>query len=79
MKIRIIWGVFVMIMKNKRGYMKFFLSFIDDYSRHCYLYLIHDDRSQSLTVFNNFKTKIRSQLCKKIKAVKFDRGAEYYS
>jgi len=56
---------------------QYFISFIDDYSRYNYLYLIHE-KSQSLDVFKSFKAKVKLQLGKKIKVVKFDRGAEYY-
>ncbi|RDX76660.1 hypothetical protein CR513_43329, partial [Mucuna pruriens] len=41
------------------------------------LYLIHE-KSQSLDVFKSFKAEVELQLGKKIKAVKFDRGGEYY-
>ena len=35
-------------------------------------------KSQSLDVFKNFKAEVENQLNKKIKAVRFDRGGEYY-
>ena len=57
--------------------LQYFITFIDDYSRYGYLYLIHE-KSQSLDVFKNFKDEVENQLSKKIKAVKFDRGSEYY-
>jgi len=53
------------------------ITFIDDYSRYGYLYLIHE-KSQSLDVFKTFKTEVELQLGKKIKAVKSDCGGEYY-
>ena len=56
---------------------QYFISFIDDYSRNGYLYLIHE-KSQSLDVFKSFKAKVELQLGKKIKTVKSDRGGEYY-
>ncbi|RVW88102.1 Retrovirus-related Pol polyprotein from transposon TNT 1-94 [Vitis vinifera] len=56
---------------------QYFITFIDDYSRYGYLYLIHE-KSQSLNVFKNFKAKVENQLSKKIKAVRSDRGSEYY-
>ena len=56
---------------------QYFISFIDDYSRYGYLYLIHE-KSQSLDVFKSFKAEVELQLGKKIKAVKSDRGGEYY-
>ncbi|RVW47053.1 Retrovirus-related Pol polyprotein from transposon TNT 1-94 [Vitis vinifera] len=56
---------------------QYFITFIDDYSRFGYLYLIHE-KSQSLDVFKNFKAEVENQLSKKIKAVRSDRGGEYY-
>ncbi|RVW98913.1 Retrovirus-related Pol polyprotein from transposon TNT 1-94 [Vitis vinifera] len=56
---------------------QYFITFIDDYSRYDYLYLIHE-KSQSLDVFKNFKAEVENQLSKKIKAVRSDRGGEYY-
>jgi len=56
---------------------QYFISFIDDYSRYGYLYLIHE-KSQSLDIFNCFKAEVELQLEKKIKVVKSDCGAEYY-
>src|SRR3954463_3240498 len=56
---------------------QYFISFIDDYSRYVYLYLIHE-KSQSLDMFKHFKAEVENQLGKKIKAVRSDRGGEYY-
>ncbi|KAI3445119.1 hypothetical protein Pfo_001784, partial [Paulownia fortunei] len=56
---------------------QYFITFIDDYSRYGYLYLIHE-KSQSLDVFKAFKAEVENQLGKRIKAVKSDRGGEYY-
>ena len=53
------------------------ISFIDDYSRYGYLYLIHE-KSQSLDVFKAFKAEVENQLSKRIKNVNSDRGGEYY-
>ena len=55
----------------------YFITFIDDYSRYGYLYLIHE-KAQALEVFKIFKAVVENQLGKKIKAVKSDRGGEYY-
>ena len=56
---------------------QYFITFIDDYSRYGYLYLIHE-KSQSLDFFKTFKAEVELQLGKKIKAIKSDRGGEYY-
>ena len=57
-----------------------FITFIDDYSRYGYLYLIHEiiEMSQALDVFKAYKAEVENQLNKKIKAVRSDRGGEYY-
>jgi len=36
---------------------QYFISFIDDYSRYAYLFLIHE-KSQSLNVFKSFKVEV---------------------
>jgi len=69
-----ICGPFPTISWNGQQY---FITFIDDYSRYGYLYLIHE-KSQSLEVFKSFKDEVELQLGKKIKVVKSDRGGEYY-
>jgi len=56
---------------------QYFISFIDDYSKYGYLYLIQE-KSQSLDVFKSFKAEVELQLGKKIKAAKSHRGGEYY-
>ena len=56
---------------------QYFISFIDDYSRYGYLFLIHE-KSQSLDVFKTFKAEVENQLNKRIKCVRSDRGGEYY-
>ncbi|KAJ9679813.1 hypothetical protein PVL29_021660 [Vitis rotundifolia] len=58
------------------GY-KYFITFIDNFSRYGYVELIHE-KSDSLNVFKAFKAKVELQLGKPIKAVKSDRGGEYY-
>ena len=56
---------------------QYFITFIDNYSRYGYLYLIHE-KSQSLDVFKTFKAEVELQLGKKIKVVKSDHDGEYY-
>ena len=58
------------------GY-EYFITFTDDYSRYGYLYLLHE-KSQSLDMFKIYKAKVENQLNRKIKAVRSDRGGEYY-
>ncbi|RVW56172.1 Retrovirus-related Pol polyprotein from transposon TNT 1-94 [Vitis vinifera] len=56
---------------------QYFITFIDDYSRYGYLFLIHE-KSQSLDVFKTFKAEVELQLNKRIKSVRSDHGGEYY-
>jgi len=56
---------------------QYFISFIDDYSRYAYLFLIHEN-SQSLDVFKSFKVEVENKLNKRIKSVRSDHGGEYY-
>ena len=59
------------------GY-KYFVTFIDDYSRYGFVKLICEN-SDSLEAFKAFKAKVKLQQVKKIKEVHSDRGGEYYS
>ena len=55
----------------------YFLTFIDDYSRYGYLYLIKE-KAESLDKLNIFQTEVEKLLGKVIKVVRSDRGGEYY-
>ena len=55
----------------------YFITFIDDYSRYDYICLIHE-KAQSLDVFKNYKPEVENKLNRRIKAVRSDRGGEYY-
>jgi hypothetical protein len=51
----------------------YFISFIDDYSRYGYIYLIKE-KAQVLDIFKSFKFEVDLQLNKMIKVVISDRG-----
>ena len=55
----------------------YFITFIDDFSRYCYVYLL-SEKSQSLEAFKIFRTEVEHQLELKIKTVRSDRGGEFY-
>ena len=55
----------------------YFITFIDDYSRYGYLYLIKE-KAESLDKFKIFRTEVEKQLGKVIKVVRSDQGGEYY-
>ena len=56
---------------------KYFITFIDDYSRYMYLYLLCS-KDEALDAFKVFKAEVENQCGKHIKIVRSDRGGEYY-
>ena len=55
----------------------YFITFTDDYSRYCYIYLL-SEKSQALEAFQIYKTEVELQHEMKIKTVRSDRGGEFY-
>ena len=64
-----------MNVKARGGY-EYFNSFIDDYSRYGYIYLMHH-KSEALEKFREYKTEVENLLGKTIKILRSDRGGEY--
>ena len=58
------------------GY-KYFITFIDDFSRYGLVELIHE-KSDFLEAFKAFKARVELQQGKRIKVVHSDRCGEYY-
>ena len=56
---------------------KYLITFIDDYSRYMYVYLLHN-KYEALDAFKVFKDEVENQCGKQIQIVKSDRGGEYY-
>ena len=56
---------------------KYFITFIDDYSRYMYVYLLHN-KYEALDAFKVFKAGVENQCGKQIQIVRSDRGGEYY-
>ena len=56
---------------------RYFITFIDDFSRYGYIYLLHE-KSQSVDTLEVFINEVERQLDKKVKIVRSDRGGEYY-
>jgi Integrase core domain len=69
-----ICGPFPTATRNGHVY---FISFVDNYSRYGYIYLIKE-KSQTFDTFKSFKSEVESQLNKRIKDVISDHGGEYY-
>ena len=56
---------------------KYYITFIDDFSRYCHVYLIAE-KSQALEKFKIFKLEAEKELNAVVKCVRSDRGGEYY-
>ena len=59
-----------------RGWYEYFISFIDYYSRHDYLYLMHH-KSEAFEKFREYKIEDENLLGKTIKTLQSDRGGEH--
>jgi hypothetical protein len=58
--------------KTHRG-MKYFITFIDDYSRYGYIYLMKN-KLEAIDKFKEFKLEVEKQLERSIKSLNNDRG-----
>ncbi|GJT18478.1 retrotransposon protein, putative, ty1-copia subclass [Tanacetum coccineum] len=54
----------------------YFITFIDDYSRYGYVYILKH-KHEVFEIFKVFKNKVENQLGKTIKALRLDRGGKY--
>ncbi|KAK1591530.1 hypothetical protein Q3G72_009150 [Acer saccharum] len=61
-----------------RGGYEYFITFMDDYSRFGYVYLMRH-KSDAFDMFKAFKAEVENQLEKHIKILRSDRGGEYLS
>ncbi|GJW15969.1 zinc finger, CCHC-type containing protein [Tanacetum coccineum] len=59
------------------GNKKYVVTFIDDASRFCYVYLLHA-KDEALDKFRIYKTEVELQQNDLIKTLRTDRGGEYY-
>ena len=50
-----------------RGGKKYFITFIDDCTRYCYIYLLRS-KDEALEMFIHYKNEVENQLDKKIKS-----------
>ncbi|GJW75942.1 zinc finger, CCHC-type containing protein [Tanacetum coccineum] len=66
-------GNVVLEFRNK----KYVVTFIDDASRFCYVYLCHA-KDEALDKFKIYKTEVKLQQNDLIKTLRTDRGGEYY-
>ena len=54
-----------------RGGKKYFITFIDDCTRHCYVYLLNS-KDEVMNMFITYKAEVENQLNKNIKILKSD-------
>ena len=59
------------------GKEKYFITFIDDFSRYSYIYLLHE-KCQVVEALAVYITEVERQLERKMKIIRLDKGAEYY-
>ena len=60
---------------TRRG-KKFYVTFIDDYSRFTRVYLLRN-KDETLDMFLSYKAEVENQFNRKIKRIRSDRGGEY--
>ena len=61
---------------SARGGYLYFITFIDDFSRYRFVYLMRH-KSESFEKFKEFKNELQNQLGKNIKILRSDHGGEY--
>ena len=59
-----------------RGGNEYFITFVDDCTKYCYVYLMKS-KDEAINKFALYKEEVENQLEKKIKVVRSDRGGEY--
>ena len=64
--------------KLTKGGKRYFMTFIDDCTRFCYVYLLKT-KDEALHYFKIYKAEVENQLERKIKLLRSDRGGEYFS
>jgi transposase InsO family protein len=61
-----------------KGGKRYFMTFIDDCTRFCYVYLLKS-LDEALHCLKMYKAKVENQLDRKVKRLLSDRGGEYFS
>lgn len=56
---------------------KYFITFIDDFSRYGYIYCLNE-KSQAVKALEVYVNEVERQLDRKVKIIRSDRGGEYY-
>jgi transposase InsO family protein len=66
------------INPESNGGKRYFITFIDDYTRKTWIYLL-SEKSEALVMFQRFKVLVENESKNKIKCLRTDRGGEYTS
>jgi transposase InsO family protein len=61
-----------------KGGKRYFMNFIDDCTRVCYVYLLKT-KDEALHHFKIYKADVENQLERKVKQLRSDHGGEYFS
>ena len=61
-----------------KGGKKFYVTFIDDYSRFTRVYFLRN-KDEAFYMFLSYKVEVENQLDRKIKRIRYDREGEYIS
>jgi transposase InsO family protein len=61
-----------------KGGKRYFMIFIDDCTRFCYMYLLKT-KDEALHYFKAYKAEVENQLERKIKWLRSDQGRDYFS
>jgi transposase InsO family protein len=61
-----------------KGGKPYFITFIDDCTRFCYVYLLKT-KNEALHYFKAYKAEVENQLERKIKRLRSNQGREYFS
>jgi transposase InsO family protein len=61
-----------------KGGKRYFITFIDDCTKFCYVCLMKT-KDEALHYFKIYKAKVENQIEKKVKRLRSDRGGEYFS
>ena len=67
-----------MIGELTKGGKRYFITFIDDSTRFCYVHLLKS-KDEASHYFKIYKAEVENQLEKKIKRLRSDHGGEYFS
>lgn len=64
------------ILIRSHGHARFFVTFIDDFSRKCFVYVLKS-KGEVFTQFLKFKERVERETERKIKTLRTDNGTEY--